>query len=114
MNLDMFQEEVGTWGDHTFGRSTPQSVLAHLRDELDELTASLSPEEAADCLLLLLHFAHKRDFSLADEAKRKFAINLSRTWGEPDERGVVRHIVEDATLDARIAQLRRYGPQEAV
>lgn len=90
--LDAFQQMEGTWADETFPTSTPASILAHLRTEVTELSVSLEPEEAADCLLLLLHFAHKRGFSLMQEARRKFAINQTRTWGEPNEEGFVEHI----------------------
>lgn len=99
VGLDAFQRWVGTWGEATFGRSTPASVIEHLADEVAELrhaergtVVSDHEAEAADCLLLLLHYAHKRGFSLFDAAARKFDVNRRRRWDEPDARGVVRHI----------------------
>lgn len=100
------QDEIGDWGDITFPLSTPRSVMAHLSDEITELstevdayiatpgndTRRLLAEEAADCLLLLYHIAHKCGFDLETEARAKFEKNQRRRWGEPDERGVVRHV----------------------
>ena len=100
------QEATGTWGDETFPHSTARSVMDHLKDEIGELDvevdaylAERSPEgraalaeEAADCYLLLLHIAHKYGFDLEVAATAKLARNRVRTWGEPDARGVVRHV----------------------
>jgi NTP pyrophosphatase (non-canonical NTP hydrolase) len=70
-------------------------VVAHLKKEVDELAESHDPEEAADCLILLLHHAHKCGYDLMIEAFKKFEINRQRRWGRPDEDGVVEHIRED-------------------
>jgi len=100
------QDETGTWGDATFPRSTARSVMAHLTEEIDELAVEVEAfganavptnrdalaEEAADCMLLLLHIAHKCGFDLEKAARAKLECNRARTWGEPDERGVVRHV----------------------
>ena len=100
------QDETGTWGDATFPLSTARSVMAHLTDEIDELAvevdtfgATTEPtnrsalaEEAADCMLLLLHIAHKCGFDLETAARAKLERNRMRHWGEPDARGVVRHV----------------------
>ena len=52
--------------------------------------------EAADCLLLLMHHAHKSGYSLQRAARDKFEMLKTRTWGEPDEQGVVEHVrIED-------------------
>jgi hypothetical protein len=96
--MDSFQFEVGVWAERTFTASTPGSVVAHLRREVEELGAAtmLGPvedemAEAADCLLLLLHLAHKRRFSLLGAAQRKFEEVQERQWGETDAEGVVEH-----------------------
>jgi NTP pyrophosphatase (non-canonical NTP hydrolase) len=96
--MDSFQFEVGVWAEWTFAQSTPGSVVAHLRREVEELGAAtmLGPvedemAEAADCLLLLLHLAHKRRFSLLGAAQRKFEEVQERQWGETDAEGVVEH-----------------------
>lgn len=102
--LDTFQSKVGTWGHATFPQSTPGSILAHLTDEVSELKGAWETlrfddmedaEEAADCLLLLLHYAHRRGFSLFDAAVVKAAINERRKW-EPsqNDRGYQRHVEE--------------------
>lgn len=96
MNLDELQTDVGLWGMKTFGPGRPEAILAHLADELVELCIYREPEEAADCLILLLQFAHVSGFSLYDETAKKMDINRRRRWGAPDERGVVRHVEEES------------------
>lgn len=113
--LPSLQNRIGTWGDATFPRdtSTPDAheatcagVLAHLEDEIVELTDAfggvtfplLESEiteiafEAADCAMLLFQFAHRMGFDLIAYVEDKLVINRNRTWGEPDDRGVVRHV----------------------
>jgi hypothetical protein len=90
-----FQTIVGERGDAVFPGGTPDSVVAHLKKEVEELAESHNPEEAADCLLLLLHHAHRCGYDLMIEAFKKFEINKKRKWGEPDESDVVEHIRED-------------------
>lgn len=98
VTLDDRQDEIGRWGDRTFGQSTPASVLAHLRREMQELADETDPErrrlECADVLMLMLHLAHKEGWSLEDALREKFAINQRRQWGTPDADGVVEHIRE--------------------
>lgn len=94
--LDEFQAEVGAWGDTTFPKSNWLTVLNHFEEEAGELietrlavngephtfppSLSAVAEEAADCFILLMQFAHKTDFSLYDAAERKMAINRARAW----------------------------------
>jgi NTP pyrophosphatase (non-canonical NTP hydrolase) len=108
MDLDDFQRRVGEWGSRTFPKSTPYSKFAHLLKEVWELEDEIEPpgarprshvidparvaEEAADCLMLLLHLCHEQGVSLADAAEAKFADVQTRRWGEPDEHGVVEHV----------------------
>lgn len=102
-DLDDLQFAVGTWATTTFPRATPTSIVAHLKRECDELARAIaqderSPaavaEEAADCLLLLLHLADTLDFSLLDATEDKQHTNEDRTWGTPDREGVVEHVRE--------------------
>lgn len=100
------QTRIGQWGNRTFPLSTPLSIVAHLRREVveleDEIIRATSPlfetnpgavqEEAADCLMLLYHLAHRLGFDLHDAAEVKCSINQQRTWGEPDAEGVVEHV----------------------
>ncbi len=90
--LRPFQKEVRTWATETFPSQTRQSILAHLRKEVKELRESGNPEEAADCLLLLLDYAEFCGFDLLEASKAKLAINRTREWGEPDHEGVFEHV----------------------
>lgn len=98
--LDVWQATVGAWANGVFPDSTPESIANHLSEEVGELleaifTKSDAREEAADCLLLLLHLAHKLGFSLADAAGVKLAINHIRTWEtEAGEKGYWKHVEE--------------------
>ncbi len=97
-DLDDCQYEIGVWGDATFPRSTPKSVVAHLRREMQELVEETDPvkrrDECADVLMLICQLAHKEGWSLQSALRDKFAINQRREWGEPDDEGVVSHIRE--------------------
>ena len=94
-DLPTLQRAVGEWADATFPHATPSTIVAHLRDEvLDELDPHADPSEAADCFLLLLHFAHKRGFDLAAAALDKLDVNRARSWSPPDERGVSTHLAD--------------------
>jgi NTP pyrophosphatase (non-canonical NTP hydrolase) len=97
--LDEYQAEIGAWGDKTFPNSTIGSVCSHLAEEVGEfLDAYLhgddgQEEEAADVLLLLLHYAHKTGVSLYDVAERKMEVNRARTWKtEPEPGGHFKHV----------------------
>jgi len=115
--MDTLQDEIGQWGDATFGKDHKgKACLAHFFREVvelaqaagmfDELLAACidrkrshdspcpeeAPEEAADCVLLLLQFAYREGFSLQAEIVKKHAVNRQRKWGQPDEDGVVEHV----------------------
>jgi hypothetical protein len=90
-----FQTRIGEWGNATFPNGTPASVVAHLKKEVNELAESHDPEEAADCMILLLHHAHRCGYDLMTEADKKFEINKKRRWGLPDKEGIVEHIREE-------------------
>lgn len=67
----------------------------HLAEEAAELLEADArgvgyAEEAADVLILLLCYAHRRGFSLAEALEAKHAINLTRSWRE-DAAGFFRH-----------------------
>ena len=92
--LDELQARHGAWSAATFPHQTPSSIVAHLREEVDELAQDFAADEAADCLLLLLGLAAVRGFSLWEAATSKHAVNKARTWGTPDPNGVVHHARE--------------------
>lgn len=93
--FDLFQKELGDWCDKTFPNSTPKTILLHFKNESKELleaTDAETDQEIADCIMLLLHLAHKRGISARDAIRDKFEICKKRKWGPPDADGVVRHI----------------------
>jgi len=90
-DLAHFQFEVGTWGNKTFGAATQVSIVKHLAREVKELAESQEPEEAADCLLLLLHHAHRGGYDLLNVARNKMLVNHERIWKAPDAEGVCEH-----------------------
>lgn len=76
--LDEFQEQVGVWAEKTFPTYTKETVLIHFMREAKELKESQSIAEAADCMLCLLHFAHKSKESLLHHTTEKHLINHNR------------------------------------
>ena len=106
-SLHEFQREVGGWADQTFPDSTPYSIICHLQEEAHELRFVIDTAlrnydtvdesglqgEAADCLLLLLHLAHKRGFDLLRVARQKHDLNSGRTWEtDAGEKGYWKHV----------------------
>lgn len=108
--LDTFQDEVTEWADATFPLRTHTSIACHLVDEIIELVGPslvnerlqmvmIEPEfdsdfeeESADVGLILLHLASFNEVDLMSAMRRKFEKCKKRTWGKPDEHGVVRHV----------------------
>ena len=93
---DEFQEDTQAWARQVFPDQTLSGKFAHLMDELIEITENPDDRsEWADALILLLDAAalagHTAE-QLLDAAIEKMAVNRERQWGEPDERGVVRHL----------------------
>jgi len=93
--LSEFQKKTGSWASDNFPNSDKDTICSHFREESVEfaggyehndfgqpifIAASHSPEKAADCLLLLLHHAHKEGYDLLYEAERKLEINMKRIW----------------------------------
>lgn len=97
-SLDDLREESIAFANRTFGsgRERRPSIIEHLKDELIELGDEPNDvEEMADVFLLLAHLSDGVD--LAGAVRAKLTKNLNRTWGKPDERGVVRHTAEGVT-----------------
>jgi hypothetical protein len=63
---DAMQDEVADWSDAVFTRADENNILIHLECEMAEVEESLAPDEMADCLLLLFHFARKRGFRMLE------------------------------------------------
>lgn len=71
--------------------------LAKLRDELEELEAAPNDcMEMADVLLALMLHAEQNGVDLLQVGRQKLEIIKGRTYGDPDERGVVRHLAQSA------------------
>jgi NTP pyrophosphatase (non-canonical NTP hydrolase) len=87
------QQTISAWARATFSGQTPQSKIAHLKDELAELEACPDDkEEIADLLILLLNVMEMAGGDWQEEVNKKMAKNRARTWSAPDERGVCHHI----------------------
>lgn len=100
---------ITDWQDKTFGKATTFSKIAHLSEEIIELTNALQDVdhtfyhakerskklEWADCFILLFGAAKSDGMSyqdILDCIDDKMVINKNRKWGEPKENGVVNHI----------------------
>lgn len=114
--FDKLALEAAEFSEKTFGdpgESIGLGAAYHLQEEVDELIQSIKfyikynseypngntkPEmemEFADCFLLIIDSARKCGINhneLVALAQRKLEINKSRTWGAPDENGVIKHI----------------------
>lgn len=97
-NVSTFYElqcEVAALGDKINPASTQASIISHLRDEVNkELHPDCSADELADVAIFAMLLAHRRGLNLEELIRQKHAVNLQRKWGEPDERGVVKHVEE--------------------
>lgn len=96
--LHTLQRQIGIWAALTFPHQTAASKLAHLRDEVTELEqAPADGEEMADIAILLFALAELAGCDLLAEIQKKFQKNKARQWGQPDARGVVKHIDPEPT-----------------
>lgn len=95
-SLAVWQATLGAWTEATFGGSRTRETLIHLAEEVAELLDADAggaghEEEAADALILLLCYAHRRGFSLGEALARKHAVNLGREWREGADE-MIRHV----------------------
>lgn len=100
MNNKQF-DEITQWQKETFGSATAMSKMNHLIEEIVELQDDLLVNakdrrlEFADCFLLLFGCAAADGMSYDDICScidEKMEINRKRTWGKPQENGVIKHI----------------------
>ena len=92
-DVEDWQDNVGKWAEKTFPQSSQESIIAHLRDEVNnEIGVDCDPDELADCVMLLLHLAHKRGIHLDQEMRNKFSKNKERKWGNVNSKGFWEHI----------------------
>lgn len=94
--LNDLVNEIGLWSEETFGHDKPTvllSKMAHLREEVDELSIDpRAPDDLADCIILLASIAYIAGVDLEYAVKNKMAVNRARKWHAPDARGIQRHI----------------------
>jgi NTP pyrophosphatase (non-canonical NTP hydrolase) len=106
--------KITKWQDKTFGKATPLSKIAHLKEEVKELedelvfyyenkdhltypeaSKTLREGEFADCFILLFGAAASDGMTYDDIVRcieEKMQINYKRKWGNPNKEGVVNHI----------------------
>lgn len=88
---------VGNWASRTFPNATKETIIAHLREELDELEKADTPKEMAvemaDIILLTMHLAYRNMVLLGTITTNKFVVNKARIWKtEPEKEGHIKHI----------------------
>lgn len=106
-NLTELTVAIKEWQSKQFPESTPWSVFAHLKKELNNelfnalVTYTHDPddlqghanmaEEIADVFHLLVALAQHCQVDVTSAVREKFLINIDREWADPDEHGVVEH-----------------------
>jgi len=116
-NLNSLAAAIKVWQKETFPKATLTSTAEHLMREAKELhSAAFSldvvrrnidglqahiptralvedvADELCDVFHLLVAVAEAAGIDLGRAVADKFAVNLGREWGEPDEQGVVEHV----------------------
>jgi hypothetical protein len=93
--LDAITRELMDWQRETFPHGTPASCVAHLVEEVAELSANpTDASEIADCYFLIVGAASRAGIDLVSALREKLAVNRARAWGHPDANGVVNHVRE--------------------
>ena len=100
MNERQFKE-ITRWQNETFGHATAISKIAHLQEEISELSGAIGLElhdrrlEFADCFILLFGAASSDGMTyqqILEAIEEKMLINYRRKWGHVEENGVVHHL----------------------
>lgn len=98
IDVNDIQRDWYEWARKQFPTQTTESILNHLKSEIQELMRSPADEmEYADCIMLLLNAANVNGIRAGDilrASEDKLAINKKRKWGVPNEKGFVEHIEE--------------------
>lgn len=87
-----FQRDVAKLNERINPNSTPETILRHIKREVEELEEAYGQEEAADVYILLCALAWRCGYSLHHVAVLKMERNHQRKWGQPDKDGVVEHV----------------------
>jgi NTP pyrophosphatase (non-canonical NTP hydrolase) len=91
---------VTEWQDSVFTKATPLSCANHLEEEVGELVTAIENEdnvheEIADCFLLLFGVCNKLGLGyeeIVSMIDSKMEVNRKRKWGNPNEKGYVKHV----------------------
>lgn len=94
-----FETTVLTWADTTFPDMTPRSLLAHVREEIDELERACRDDdpdeiaaEAGDIGLMLIHLLGDLGISLDAAIKTKFETASKRKYEYVESLGYKKHV----------------------
>lgn len=97
MNFQQLQNRVWTWCEKKFGdKSSLEGRIEHLIEEVEDLKDNpYNISSQADIYILMMAISKETGFSMdeisvAVEAKQ--TINETREWGDPDAKGIIRHI----------------------
>jgi NTP pyrophosphatase (non-canonical NTP hydrolase) len=98
MTRDQYRE-ITAWQRDVFRKATPLSCVHHLEEEVSELKEKIEQgavdrSEIADCFLLLIGVCNMADLTYDDilyAIDEKMTVNYQRVWGEPNEKGYVKH-----------------------
>lgn len=99
MTKEQYQS-ISKWQNIVFTKATPLSCVNHLEEEVKELKAELESgnidhKEIADCFLLLIGVCNKAGLSydeIVNAIDAKMEVNYKREWGQPNDKGYVKHI----------------------
>jgi hypothetical protein len=97
LDLELMEKDRFEWSLATFPKSTTQSALEHLKDEIKEIEKEPKDVvEYADALALLLEAAGRSGIEVTDilvAYRDKMKLNKSRTWEEMPN-GSYKHVKE--------------------
>lgn len=101
-SLDALRERVGTWADGLMGAGDDDRRALEVRTKFGEEAEEFldrdidadqvrQDEEAADCLIVLLLYDHRRRGAMAKAAEAKMGVNEARLWCRRDD-GTFKHV----------------------
>jgi NTP pyrophosphatase (non-canonical NTP hydrolase) len=114
MEMNAMQDKISKWAESTFDHNERGIALHLLREAIelclqvdgiedDEIRDAVDitfrkwrqtsiSEETADVTILALAMAGYLGFDLEMAVGAKHAVNIVRTWGEPDGQGITEHM----------------------
>lgn len=92
-DIKALQAEIKEWADQHFpDRTAWQACTKLVMEEIPELVKDMnSPEEYADCVILILDIASLKGIDVAAAVSAKMEINRKRTWHINDITGLLNH-----------------------